>query len=188
MNFKLIRGDDQFFVLKFKQAGVVKDITGWTIFFTLKKNQDDADSAAVIKKTITSHADPTQGETEFRIAASETDPLQGIYYYDVQYKNTSGNVGTAHRARASNVATIGTSADHSLAVGDEIVVSGIGGSGYNGTWTVVSVPDNTHFTFANTGGDETETVDTGGTITHRNIKTVMIGTMSFEKDVTRRIS
>lgn len=112
MNFKLIRGDDQVFTLIFKEGGGVKDITGWTIFFTLKKNQDDSDDDAVIQKDITSHTDPTQGETEFSLANAETDPLQGIYYYDVQYKDTS---------------------------------------------------------------------------TPENIKTVMIGTMSFEKDVTRRI-
>ena len=94
MNFKLIRGDDQVFALKFKQGGVAKDITGWTIFFTLKRDKDDSDDDAIIEKTVTTHTNPTQGETEFSITDTETDSLQGIYYYDVQYKDTTPNIKT----------------------------------------------------------------------------------------------
>lgn len=93
MNFKLIRGDDQPFSLKFKEGGVVKNITGWTIFFTLKKNKDDSDDDAIIKKTV-SPTNPTEGEAEFSITDEETDDLQGIYYYDVQTKNASGDIKT----------------------------------------------------------------------------------------------
>jgi len=62
------------------------------------------------------------------------------------------------------VATIVTTTDHRLAVGEEVKVSGLGGTGYNGTWTVASVPNSTTFTYANTGDDEGTTSDTGGTV------------------------
>jgi len=79
--------------------------------------------------------------------------------------DTKGIAASAHRARTSDVATIGTAAAHGLAVGDGIIISGMGAARYNGTWLVASVPDTTHFTYANTGTNETETADTAGTIT-----------------------
>jgi len=95
MNFKLVRGDDRTFALEFKKDGVAWDITGWTVFFTLKKNISDSDDDAAIKKTITVHTDPTNGKTEFSITSSETDLLSGIYDYDIQYKDTGNKINTA---------------------------------------------------------------------------------------------
>ena len=80
-------------------------------------------------------------------------------------------VGTVHRAVATNVATIGTSAAHGLAIGSSVVISGMGGTGYNGTFTVTVVPDTTHFSFALTHADEGETADTGGTVVGTNTLT-----------------
>ena len=81
--------------------------------------------------------------------------------------DTLGIAASAHRARTSNVATIGTASAHGLVSNDGIIVSGMSGTGYNGTWVVASVPDTTHFTYANTGTNETETADTAGTITFK---------------------
>ena len=89
MNFSLPRGDDQIFALEFTENGAIKDITGWTIYFTLKKNIDDADASAVLKKDMTTHTDPTNGKTEIPLLNTETDTLEGIYYYDIQYKDVS---------------------------------------------------------------------------------------------------
>jgi len=89
MNFKIPRGDDQDLALEFTENDVVKDITGWTIYFTLKKNIDDPDASAVLKKDITTHTDPTQGKTEIPILNAETDALEGIYFYDIQYKDVA---------------------------------------------------------------------------------------------------
>ena len=89
MNFSLKRGDDQVFALEFTENGVVKDITGWTIYFTLKKNIDDTDANAVLKKDITTHTDPTQGKTEIPLLNAETDVLEGLYFYDIQYKDVA---------------------------------------------------------------------------------------------------
>ena len=54
---------------------------------------------------------------------------------------------------ASATATIQTQTAHGFAVGQLVTTAGIGVAGYNGTFTVTSVPDSTHFTFtAATGG------------------------------------
>ena len=89
MNFKFPRGDDQVFALELTENGAVKDITGWTVYFTLKSKIDDADTAAVLKKDITTHTGPTQGKTEIPLLNTETDVLKGIYFYDIQYKDVS---------------------------------------------------------------------------------------------------
>lgn len=88
-NFKFYRGDDQVLSLEFTENGAVKDITGWTIYFTLKKNIDDADTAAVLKKDTTTHTDPTNGKTEISLLNTETDVLEGLYFYDIQYKDVA---------------------------------------------------------------------------------------------------
>jgi hypothetical protein len=55
--------------------------------------------------------------------------------------------------------TITTSASHGLSVGQNVTVAGVGVTGYNGTFAVVSVPSSTQFTYiagaaglANSGG------------------------------------
>ena len=94
-NFVTYRGDDLSFTLNFKDTDDVEIvITGWTIFFTLKKKIDDLDADAIISKTITSLTDPTHGITTVTIPASELTSLAGPYYYDFQFKNASGGIYT----------------------------------------------------------------------------------------------
>lgn len=71
---------------------------------------------------------------------------------------------TASRARASNVATIVTSAAHGLFTGATVDISGLSGTGYNQTGVTITVVNSTTFTFANTGSNESTTADTGGTV------------------------
>jgi len=89
LNFKQKRGDTFSLPIDFGQ-----DITGWTVFLTLKKNIDDLDAAAVITKDITSHDDAAAGDTTVAMTAAETSNLLGTYYYDIQYKDASANVVT----------------------------------------------------------------------------------------------
>jgi len=89
------RGDTSVLTLTFKKAdGTAQPITGWTVFLTLKTNKLDPDANALVSKTITSHADPTNGITIITIAASETINLLGKYFYDIQYKTDLGVIKT----------------------------------------------------------------------------------------------
>lgn len=94
--------------------------------------------------------------------------LKRVWAYENRYGFYKGmvTVATITRARASNVATIGTATPHGMGTGTPFSISGLGGTGYNGTYAVASVPDSTHFTYANTGSDELETADTGGTVAY----------------------
>ncbi len=73
------------------------------------------------------------------------------------------SVATTYRLRSGGVATI-TTAVHGLSAGNRVTIRGLGGTGYNGNWVVVSAPTTTTFTYTNAGSDEGSTADTGGTV------------------------
>jgi hypothetical protein len=73
-------------------------------------------------------------------------------------------ISTVSRARATNVATIIVSSAHGLITGDTVTLSGLSGTGYNDDDVTVTVVNSTTFTYANTGGDEGTTGDTGGLV------------------------
>jgi hypothetical protein len=65
----------------------------------------------------------------------------------------SGLAASGGGTAASCTATIQTSSAHGFVAGQLVTTTGIGVAGYNGTFTITSVPDSTHFTFtAATGG------------------------------------
>ena len=51
-------------------------------------------------------------------------------------------------ARVSGTVTITTVAAHAFAVGDYVVIDNMDDASFNGTFKLVTVPDNTHFTYA----------------------------------------
>lgn len=90
-NYSKFRGDDVTLNLTFKDsAGVAINITGYTIYFSLKRNKYD--TTAVLAKTITSHTAPTLGQTQIALTNAETAILNGSYYYDISY--LTGVAGT----------------------------------------------------------------------------------------------
>ncbi|MBX9609683.1 MAG: hypothetical protein K2Y51_25970 [Gammaproteobacteria bacterium] len=72
---------------------------------------------------------------------------------------------TVSRARNANVATVVLESVSGLAVGQVVVVSGLGGAGYNGNVTLTGVNTTTRaITYASVGGNEGTTADTAGTV------------------------
>lgn len=72
------------------------------------------------------------------------------------YVSALNTLSITNKARASNVATLTTSAVHGLSAGDKVTVSGVTG-GFDGTYTVVAAPTTTTFTYANTGSTVSST-------------------------------
>jgi len=107
-NLERYRGDDDPLDLAFTDGDdVVIDITGATIFFTVKENETDADADALISKDITSHTDPTAGKTSIDITAADTNDLDpGTYYYDIQYKSALGKIATIEKGNFTILADI----------------------------------------------------------------------------------
>lgn len=77
------------------------------------------------------------------------------------YKRATSTVAIANVARSSNVATIETSSAHGLSTGSKTDIT----CSTDGTYADISVTvtkiDNTHFTYANTGSDDSEKSATG---------------------------
>jgi len=91
------RGDTLVFSFTFtyNDTGAAVPLTGWAIWFTLKKKEDDLDSAALVRKQFTNFTNPTLGKaTIIAATAAETDTLLGKYFFDIQYKDNSGIVRT----------------------------------------------------------------------------------------------
>ena len=94
MAIRLARGDKRTITLTFTHNDVAIDLTDKTVFFTAKLAPDnpggaDPDAAAIIKRTITSHSDPTNGETSFITTEVETATAD-TYYFDIQLKTAAG--------------------------------------------------------------------------------------------------
>lgn len=94
------RGDDaSWLVTVTDKDDVAVDITGYTIFFTVKTLTDveTDDSAALISKDITSHTTPASGITTITVTNSDTDITPGKYQYDIQMKDGSDRIYTIKR-------------------------------------------------------------------------------------------
>ena len=95
----LVRGDDWTLKLVLTSDNSVLDITGYTFWFTLKANVDDADPGALqVTATPDTSGNPSeasQGILYIRASRTLTDTLQTQNYnYDVQQVDGSGNVQT----------------------------------------------------------------------------------------------
>ncbi len=104
-DISIYRGDTFPCTLTFTDsAGVAIDITGYSVYFTLKRSEEDLDTSAVLQKTITVHSNPTNGITTFTLSATETNGLRGSYFYDIQIKNTTSQIFTILKGQfTSNV-------------------------------------------------------------------------------------
>lgn len=87
-------------------------------------------------------------------------------------------------ALTSNVATVTTSANHGLKVGDVVTVAATTATGMNGTFTIASVPSGTTFTYAKTNANITSAADTG-TVTVQNAhKVILLGKQALLEAVS----
>ena len=87
------RGTTHNIGIVYKENGTVADITGATILFTVKSveyDSDATDSTALITKSVTSHDDPTNGESTITILPADTrDLTPGNYYYSIKIDKAS---------------------------------------------------------------------------------------------------
>lgn len=95
MKLEVYRGDSKTYELEFlDEQGNKLDLTNVEITFTVKRSVYDDDSQAIIQKTITSHTDPINGITRINLSPQDTDQPDGVYVFDIQMKDSLGNVKT----------------------------------------------------------------------------------------------
>lgn len=88
---KLYRNTSKTYEIQFTKNGFAQNITGWTIYFTVKENMEDSDTNAKIKKDITNISDPINGIALIELSTTDTDLKPKSYFYDVKYKDNNGN-------------------------------------------------------------------------------------------------
>ena len=87
------KGSTKNYELQFTSDGASQSIEDWTVYFTLKEDMEDADSSALIKKTITSHSDASGGITLVELSKTDTNLTPGTYYFSFDYKDDDDNEG-----------------------------------------------------------------------------------------------
>lgn len=73
------------------EGGNAYDLTGKTVFFTVKKISDKtaADTSALITKDISSHTNPSGGITTLSLTTSQTNIAVGVYKWDIRIYSAS---------------------------------------------------------------------------------------------------
>jgi hypothetical protein len=88
------RGDSGRLDVSVKQAnGDAYDLTGATLFLTVKNALTDADSAAVIRKEVTAHDNAAGGLSHFDLLTTDNGTA-ATRFYDVQLKTSDSKIYT----------------------------------------------------------------------------------------------
>ncbi len=100
-DLNIYRGDSKTFNLTFVDGdGSPIDLTGATIYFTIKYQDDYVNSTsdttdALIEKDITTHTNPTGGLSSVTIDSDDTYGLRPITYkFDMQLKDSLSDILT----------------------------------------------------------------------------------------------
>jgi hypothetical protein len=94
------KGDDKSWNLELSDGeGTPYNITGWTVYFTIKTHLTDLDVNALIRKEITSHTSPTSGITTINLSALEMELAVGVYYYDIQILTLENKIYTIQKGK-----------------------------------------------------------------------------------------
>jgi len=104
----VIRGDSHTINLTVTGPTGPVDLTGSTVFFTVNASNNPLnDDDAVIEKTVTTHSDPTAGETIIALDPADTASVViGDYFYDIQIKDPSGNISSLPKDKFQLVSDI----------------------------------------------------------------------------------
>jgi hypothetical protein len=93
-NLEIVARDTKNYTVRLTQNGVAVDISGWSIYFTVKTNFNDLDASAVLSKNILipSNAESQAGIAYLPLTSAETNLAIGTYYYDIKLIDTGYRV------------------------------------------------------------------------------------------------
>lgn len=87
---EVVAKDTKTYTLRLKRNDVAVDISGWQLYFTVKSDFNDLDSAAKISKSITfpSNSNSIAGIGFLTLSSTDTDLDVGEYFYDAKFIST----------------------------------------------------------------------------------------------------
>ena len=105
---RIVRGDTIPFNLTITDTDDLPvNITGFTLFFTVKEDIADDDANAVVSISQTSHTDPANGLTSLVVPSATTELLSaGEYYWDLQIKYADGSIQSSYPGVLTVVADV----------------------------------------------------------------------------------
>jgi len=103
---EIIRGDTTVYTVSFKDGSTAVNITGHTVFFTVKRRITDTDTNALISKTVTTHSNAAGGITQVALSPTETTVATGTHVYDLQLKDAAGNIFSSHQGTCKVLADV----------------------------------------------------------------------------------
>lgn len=98
-NIETFKGDSFSRSISFADStGTAINITGYTLYLTVKASKSDTDAQAILSATVlpAQLSDPTHGIGVISVTATAMAAITaGNYYYDIKYKKGDGTVFTA---------------------------------------------------------------------------------------------
>ena len=90
INLQLVKKDTKVWKFVIKKNNLPEDISGWTLYFTVKNDFNDEDSAAIITKNVTfpSNAESQAGIGYLPLTSTDTNVEIGERYYDMKFIDT----------------------------------------------------------------------------------------------------
>ncbi len=87
LDLEIFKNKTDTWTVTFSENNAAIDISDYTIYLIVKSKKSDADSAAVISKTIIEHSDAVNGESEIYLSKANTNIALGQYWYSIEYNN-----------------------------------------------------------------------------------------------------
>ena len=94
VNLEIVRRDTKNYTIRLTQNGVAVNISGWSIYFSVKSDFNDLDASAVLSKNvlIPTNSESAAGIAYLPLTSSETALSVGEYFYDIKLISTGNRV------------------------------------------------------------------------------------------------
>ena len=91
LDLQLVKKDTKTYTVNIAKAGVGEDISGWSLYFTVKRSLEDTDENAIISKNVTfpSNAESQDGVGYLPLTSEDSDVDLGNFYYDMKFIDTN---------------------------------------------------------------------------------------------------
>lgn len=90
INLQCVAEDTKTYTFKLRRNNAPVNISGWSLYFTVKTDFNDLDSAAKISKTVifSSNADSVNGIGYLSLTSHDTTLPIAEYFYDAKFVDT----------------------------------------------------------------------------------------------------